>query len=58
MNSDAWRKHFLDMASGKFRNRSFYQLGTQRGGSDENPIQLVTPMQQAIEMAKSQEKQR
>ncbi len=56
MNSDAWKKHFVDMASGKFRDRSFYQLGSQRGGSDTNPpIQLISPTQQAVEMAHSQE---
>ncbi len=56
MNADAWKKHFVDMASGKFRTKSFYRLGVQRGGSDENPIRLVTPTQQAIEMARSEEK--
>jgi hypothetical protein len=58
MNAEAWKKHFVDMAEGKFRAKSFYQLSTQRGGSDVSPIQLVTPTQQAIEMAHSQAKQR
>jgi hypothetical protein len=58
MNADAWKKHFVDMAEGKLRDMAFYQLSTQRGGSDVSPIQLVTPTQQAIEMAHSQTKQR
>ncbi len=56
---DAWKKHFLDMASGKLRNASFYRLGrtSQYGGSTGPTIELVTPTQQAIEMAKSEQKQ-
>ena len=57
MNAEAWKKHFVDMADGKFREKTFYQLGTQRGAGDVSPIQLVTPTQQAIEMAHAQEKQ-
>ncbi len=56
MNAEAWKKHFVDMATGKLRQKTFYQLGTQRGGGDEAVIQLVTPTQQGIEMARSQEK--
>lgn len=55
MNSQAWKRHFVDMARGKFRDKPFYQLETQHGGG--SPIQMVTPTQQAIEMARSQEKQ-
>lgn len=54
MNADAWKKHFLSMAEGKFRDRPFYSLANQRGGSEESKIQVVTPTQQAVEMAKSQ----
>ncbi len=54
-----WKKHFLDMASGKLHNSSFYRLGraNQYGGSTGPTIELVTPTQQAIEMAKSEQKQ-
>ena len=58
-SAQAWKKHFLDMAAGKLNSSQFYSLGQgdQQGGSSGPKIELVTPTQQAVEMAKSEQKQ-
>ncbi len=58
MNAEAWKRHFVAMAGGKFRDKPFYRVGAQQGSGDDAPIQLVTPTQQAVEMARAQEKDR
>lgn len=58
---DTWKKHFMDMAHDKLPHRNkFYVIGSRRqhGGSEDPVIQLVTPTQQAVEMAKSDMKRK
>jgi hypothetical protein len=56
---EMWRKHFVDMAKGLVHPdvNGRYRVGhVQSGGtkSDEPQIQMVTPVAQAIELAKSE----
>lgn len=58
---DAWKKHFVEMAEGKlpvppdglWRVNKWKQRGGDGDGAD---VRLVTPTQQAVEMAQSEMK--
>ena len=48
-----WKNHFIDMAStNRGKNRKMYTVGKQTGGS-QTSVQLVTPTEQAVQMAKA-----
>ena len=58
---DKWKKHFLDMVEGKKSNIKNVYLqknnkSKQVGGSADPSIKLVTPTQQTVERAKSDQK--
>ncbi len=57
MNVEAWKKHFVSMSDGKMSEQPFYSLTNQKGGNQEAKIELVTPTQQAVEMAMSKGKE-
>ena len=61
MDVDKWKKHFKDMVAGKTRQngRSKYVVSSnQTGGkSDDPPVKFVTPVAQAVELAKSELKE-
>lgn len=58
---EKWKKHFLLMSEGKIKpnDRGKYFVNSQSGGANSNEprIQFVTPIAQAIELAKSQLKE-
>ena len=48
-----WKSHFIDMASTNHsKNKKMYTVGRQSGGSEPS-VQLVTPTEQAVQMAKA-----
>ena len=48
-----WKNHFMDMASSSHgKTRKIYTVGKQSGGSGPS-VQLVTPTEQAVQMAKA-----
>ena len=59
-SGEAWKRHFLDMAAGRVRPAQFYSLrpSGQTGGNGGTTVELVTPTQQAVEIAKSDERQK
>ena len=61
MEVDKWKIHFKRMADGKLRPnpRGKYVIGAnQSGGTSKEPtVKFVTPMAQAVELAKSEMKE-
>ena len=50
---NTWKNHFLDMASTSHaKSKKMYTVGKQFGGSQPS-VQLVTPTEQAVQMAKA-----
>ena len=48
-----WKNHFIHMATTNHgKNRKMYTVGKQSGGSEPS-VQLVTPTEQAVQMAKA-----
>lgn len=59
-NLDTWKKHFVAMANGKVQNSKFYRIAPEQygQGNDSPTVELVTPTQQVVEMARSEQKER
>ena len=59
MNVDRWKEHFSSMAHSRLpKGRNFYLLNENKQHGSGPVIKLVTPAQQAVEIAKSEVKQK
>ena len=64
MSSSDWIKHFQDMSLGKIHPNKQGQwwlkrdYNTENRGQCQNPIQIVSPTQQAVEQAKAKQGKR
>ena len=58
-NIESWKKHFQNMSEGKLSKKGkLFLVGEQTGNGDKPVVELITPTQVAVEMARSKLKRK